>query len=197
LLVSEQVLVLQNALGVGTLERRWRKRLYWTALALMTRFSLRRARRAIAVSRYVAASAGARATTIVPHGVDETFAPGPARADAPFLLAVGDLYIQKNLHALLDAFQLVAPTQPNLELRIAGTAIDADYAARLTRQAQQLGLADRVRFLGRVPQAELIELYRSCTIFVFPSLEESFGMPLLEAMACGAPIIAADRAAMP
>ena len=61
----------------------------------------------------------------------------------------------------------------------------------------ELGLENAVDFLGRVERPALIDLYRDCSAFVFPSLEESFGMPLLEAMACGAPIVAACCGATP
>jgi glycosyltransferase involved in cell wall biosynthesis len=63
--------------------------------------------------------------------------------------------------------------------------------------AARLGLDETVRFLGRCPPDRLVELYRSCAVFVFPSLEESFGMPLVEAMACGAPVVASRSGATP
>ncbi|HZS83307.1 MAG TPA: glycosyltransferase [Stellaceae bacterium] len=198
LALGRQVIVLQNALGVGAFERRWSKKLYWWALRLMTRLSLRRACRAIAVSRYVAEETGSvRPPTVIHHGVDETFTPKPSVAPHSFLLAVGDLYLQKNLHRLVEALAIIRRGRPTLGLRIAGAAIDGEYAMSLRKQAAALGLADAVTFLGRCPQDALIELYRSCAAFVFPSLEESFGMPLVEAMACGAPIVASRRAAMP
>src|SRR6185437_76096 len=179
LAISRQVIVLQNALGVGALERRWRKRLYWTVLGVMTRLSLRRCERAIAVSRHAAASAGMASvgTVVIHHGVDGAFSPATAvERRQPFLLAVGDLYPQKNLSGLLDALALVRREAPDTTLRIAGAAIDHGYAAELRRRTMELGLENAVDFLGRVERPALIDLYRDCSAFVFPSLEESFGM---------------------
>jgi glycosyltransferase involved in cell wall biosynthesis len=192
LAIREQVLVLQNALAVGRRERRLGKRLYWAGLAAMTRASLACAREAIAVSTYAGSSAGARRAAIIPHGVSSVFAPLPERAREDFLLAVGDLYVQKNFHALLDALALLRPARPRLRLVIAGRPVDRDYAGALAARG-----GDSVDFVGHVEEGPLLELYRSCAAFVFPSTIESFGMPLLEAMACGAPIACSRAAAMP
>jgi len=120
---------------------------------------------------------------------------GDAREN--FLLAVGDLYIQKNLHSLIEALALVRRQHPAIALRLAGAEIDADYAAALHRLVRERDLCDAVIFLGRRETAEIVELYRRCAVFVFPSTAESFGMPLVEAMACGAPIIASNTTAIP
>ncbi len=203
LLLPNQVIVVQNALAVGTQEPRFGKRLYWASLRAMTALSLLGARRAIAVSHYVAgttASARLRhaAPVVIHHGVAAVFSP-PQAGDARenFLLVVGDLYIQKNLHSLVEALALVLRQHPAIALRIAGREIDADYAAALHRLVRERGLRDAVIFLGHRETAEIVELYRRCAIFVFPSTAESFGMPLVEAMACGAPIIASNTTAMP
>ncbi len=201
LAIGAQIVVLQNALGVGALERRWSKRLYWLALRLMTRLSLRRARGAIAVSHYVAKTAApgaARPPSIIHHGVDAAFTPAPTvPAAEPFLLAVGDLYIQKNLRSLVEALARIRLRAPEMTLRVAGDAVDRDYAEELRQRVAALGLTDAVTFLGRCERPQLVDLYRRCAVFVFPSIEESFGMPLVEAMACGAPVVAAARAATP
>jgi glycosyltransferase involved in cell wall biosynthesis len=67
----------------------------------------------------------------------------------------------------------------------------------LARLAESLGLADRVIFSGRVDDADLPALYSEAAVYVTPSLEEGFGSTVLEAMACGAPVIASNRAALP
>jgi glycosyltransferase involved in cell wall biosynthesis len=192
----------QNAITVGTQERRFGKRLYWASLRAMTALSLLLMRRAIAVSQYVAETmpAGPRraAPVVVHHGVAAVFSPPPnAGAREDFLLAVGDLYVQKNLYTLIEAIALVRRQHPDIVLRIAGTEIDADYAAALHRLVRERGLGDAIVFLGRRDLAELVELFRRCIAFVFPSTIESFGMPLVEAMACGAPVIASNTTAMP
>ena len=75
--------------------------------------------------------------------------------------------------------------------------MDRDYEETLLRLIGRLGLEAHVRFLGSVPEADLVELYRRCAVFVFPSTVETFGNPLLEAMASGAPIASSNAAAMP
>jgi glycosyltransferase involved in cell wall biosynthesis len=201
LAIRRQVIVIQNALTVGARERRLAKKLYWAVLRLMTLLSLAIVRQAIAVSRYAAATARFRLPrqadpVIIHHGVDAAFVPG-TQARGDFLLAVADLYVQKNLHGLIEALALVRQRRPAIRLRIAGEAIDGDYAARLQTLVAERDLGTAVELLGRRTSEELITLYQSCAVFVFPSTEESFGMPLVEAMACGAPIVASMSAATP
>ncbi|MBV8650531.1 MAG: glycosyltransferase [Alphaproteobacteria bacterium] len=203
LAIRAQIIVLQTPLTVRRREARLGKRAYWAALRLMTALSLAVTRRAVAVSRYAAETNSGGALKALPpviihHGVAEAFSPPPAQAaNAPFLLAVSDLYVQKNLLRLIEAMAAIRRTHPAITLRIAGHAVDAGYAAELQRRVAALGLGDTVLFLGRCDRATLIDLYRSCAVFVFPSTEETFGMPLVEAMACGAPVVAARSAATP
>ncbi|MBX9634870.1 MAG: glycosyltransferase family 4 protein, partial [Magnetospirillum sp.] len=114
-----------------------------------------------------------------------------------FLLAVSDIYVQKNLHNLFRAMRKVCDRYPHVELRIAGQPIDAWYYEKAIELAGELGIADNITFLGRLPLAELMPLYQRCRAFVFPSTAETFGMPLVEAMACGAPIASSSSTAMP
>jgi glycosyltransferase involved in cell wall biosynthesis len=205
LLAPRHIVLLRNALDVGKTERRLRKRLYWAVLSLMTTASLLRATAAIAVSdyarraltRHVPASVAAR-VAVVPHGVEATFSPPPADAGREdFLLAVGDLYVQKNLLALVAAVARLKDAWPGLGLKIAGRPVDPEYAAAVEASIADLGLADGVELLGQVAPPDLADLYRRCAVFVFPSLVETFGNPLVEAMASGAPIVCSDAAAMP
>jgi len=205
LLAPAPVILLRNAVAVGESERRYSKRLYWKALGAMTWASLLCCRRAIAVSDYARSALTRRLPSsvvgrveVVHHGVDPLFSPPPPgdrRED--FVLAVSDLYIQKNLLRLLDAFAVVHREFPHISLRVAGGALDADYARDLHRTVAKRDLDGHVRFLGHVPAHELADLYRRCVLFVFPSLVETFGNPLVEAMACGAPIVSSDATAMP
>jgi glycosyltransferase involved in cell wall biosynthesis len=203
LLAPSPVVLLGTATGMIARERRLHMRVYWAVLTAMTWLSLLVCRRAAAVSAFVrdALTPGPlhilrRRVTVVHHGVAAAFHADDAPREA-FLLAVADLYPQKNLHTLIDAFAALAADRPALTLRIAGRPIDESYAEALTVQVARLGLARRVAFLGGVPQAALAELYRRCAVFIFPSTVESFGMPLVEAMASGAPIACAHAAAMP
>jgi glycosyltransferase involved in cell wall biosynthesis len=193
------VILLRNALGVIRHERRPAMLAYWTMLSLATWASLLRAPRAIAVSDYarrtIAGSLG-KAVTVIPHGVAEVFRPsGEAREG--FLLAVADLYTQKNLHTLVEAFALLRASRPGLTLHVAGRRVDEGYAESLERRIAALGLSAAVRFAGVVAPDALAGLYRRCAVFVFPSTVETFGNPLIEAMASGAPIACARAAAMP
>lgn len=199
------VILLRNAVEVGRNERRLTKRLYWIALGVMTALSVRRSRRVIAVSDYAGKSLTfsqikqpAAKLSIIHHGIDPLFTPAATGADdPPFLLAVGDLYVQKNFEKLIEAFALVTQSHPHLVLKIAGRAVDKNYRKQLERAVQRLGLKEFVEFLGEVSRDDLVSLYQRCRIFVFPSIVETFGQPLAEAMACGATIASSRTTAMP
>lgn len=202
LLAPGSVVLLRNALEVGRVEKRPAKRLYWATLSAMTFLSLLFCRRAVAVSDYARRSlarlpALARKVAVVHHGVDELFRATPGRPREGFLLAVADLYVQKNLLALVEAVALLRRSRPDAELRIAGSPVDSDYAAQVEARIAQHGLGGAVTLLGPQPKAALADLYRRCAVFVFPSTVETFGQPLAEAMASGAPVACADAAAMP
>jgi glycosyltransferase involved in cell wall biosynthesis len=80
---------------------------------------------------------------------------------------------------------------------IAGSRIDEDYYDRAVALIAELGLEDAVSMVGRLPAEKLRPLYQRCLLFVFPSTAETFGLPLVEAMACGAPIASSNSTAMP
>jgi len=120
----------------------------------------------------------------IPLGVDtETFHPGNGRRER-FVFYPADFYPHKNHKRLLQAFELVRRGHPDLELVMTGRGLPAANTAGVT-----------VR--GRVPTAELAELYRSASALVFPSLHESFGLPPLEAMASGCPVATSSVGALP
>jgi glycosyltransferase involved in cell wall biosynthesis len=105
-----------------------------------------------------------------------------------FLLFVGTLEPRKNLPALLRAFrEALAETKPSLQLVIVGKK--GWLTEDLFAQAREAGLDGRVVFTGYLPDEDLRALYSSCRAFVYPSLSEGFGLPPLEAMACGAACI--------
>ena len=126
---------------------------------------------------------------VVPNGVDRGVfrppAPGAARED--FLLMVGASFSHKNVEELIDRGAL---WKSRYTLVIASCR--GDYRHRLEQRVTERGLGQRVRFLDYVTQSELVSLYQRCAAFVYPSRWEGFGIPPLEAMACGARVIASD-----
>jgi len=114
---------------------------------------------------------------------------------ASYVLYVGNLLPHKNLHRLLQAFAPISGKFPHT-LVIAGRK-DPRYYPPLEAEARALGVQNRVRFLDYVPAADLPALYAAADVFVLPSLYEGFGLPIIEAMACGTPVIAAHTSSMP
>lgn len=130
------------------------------------------------------------AVHVIPLACDQHFQPLPANTPmlgSPFLLYVGDRNHYKNFWAFLEAY-CVWPGRQAVEVIVVGRPWKPAEAIRLS----ELGLADRVRNVGAVDDNHLCGLYNRATAFVYPSLAEGFGIPLLEAMACGCPIVASD-----
>jgi glycosyltransferase involved in cell wall biosynthesis len=165
----------------------------------------RRAHRLIAVSEHTR-NAVVRALRVDPAQVAVTHeaadSPGAvepdpaARAryglDGPFFLYVGAAYPYKNLAGLLEAFGRVSG---EYKLVLAGD--QEHFGAALRKRAADAGLAGRVVFPGRVSEAELAGLYCGALAYVFVSFSEGFGLPGLEAMAAGVPVVAARAGSLP
>ena len=185
------------------------RRLY---LRLLTRWSCARARRVIAISRSTARDlvqtfglSPAKIDVALP-GVGAHFAPQTpdavaafrARRGLPerFLLFVGTLEPRKNLPVLLRAYaQLPARDRAAVHLVLAGARgwmTDAIFAT-----LEQLNLGDTVHFPGYVPAEELPLWYSAADALVYPSVFEGFGLPVLEALACGTPALVADASSLP
>ncbi len=113
---------------------------------------------------------------VVPNAVDDTFAPGGAAAEGEYVLAVGTIEPRKNLPRLAEATQRVG-----IELRVVGGRGWGDVDV----------VGDGVQWLGDVADEELARLYRGARCFAYPSLYEGFGIPVLEAMASGTPVVTA------
>lgn len=137
--------------------------------------------------------------TVIPLGYDERlFRSDPSgqlscteacrSASRPYLLHLGQAYPHKNLSRLIRAFAVVAPRYPLLRLVLVGKTHPRE-SPKLRLLVRDLGLLDRVEFRSYVPLEELPDLYRGALAMVFPSLWEGFGLPVLEAMACGTPVI--------
>lgn len=201
--VRKQVILLRNALAVGGQEQRLRQRLYWCALTLATWMSLAVAKKPLAVSTYaaqsIAPSWAQKKLQIVHHGVSEAFraqAPNAGNRDQ-FLLMVSDIYIQKNIHTVLEALARVRDKNPQIRLQIAGRIIDQTYYEKLCEQIAALKISENVTFLGSQLPDEIKRLYATCRAVVFASTVEAFGNPLLEAMASACPVISSNTTAMP
>jgi glycosyltransferase involved in cell wall biosynthesis len=109
-----------------------------------------------------------------------------------FLLYVGNIEPRKNLARLLEAYARSASAR--VPLVLVGNL--AWLTRSLMARVNKLGLADRVRLLGYVPDAELPALYSAASAFVYPSLYEGFGLPVIEAMACGTPVVTSTAPAL-
>jgi len=115
----------------------------------------------------------------------------------PYILCVSAFYPYKNLFRLIEAFQLLRQSGIPHELIIVGGATRGVTQDDVSRHARGLGVEDSLQLLGRVPQDVLEDLYRGADVFVMPSLYETFGLPVLEAMALGCPVVAADASSLP
>jgi len=114
-----------------------------------------------------------------------------------YILFASTLYPYKNAETLIRAFaKLTAPEPGDLELVIAGRDCDSQQV-KLEAIAWGLGVRREVRFLGFVPPEDLAFLYSGARVFVYPSLAETFGKPLVEAMCCGVPIVASNTTCIP
>jgi glycosyltransferase involved in cell wall biosynthesis len=116
----------------------------------------------------------------------------------PWVMYTGGADERKNLPRLIQAYSaLPAPLRAGHQLLLAGKISQGDLA-RLQYLAKSTGLKqDELCFIGYVTDKELIQLYNLCKLFIFPSWHEGFGLPALEAMACGAPVIGANTSSLP
>lgn len=160
------------------------------------RQALNNAERIIAVSPSLAAgieSFGFKGVQTIPNLVNEDqFCPAnlaSAKAsDSKFVFfTLGNLVPQKGVGDLLKAIALWNPPADEVEFWIGG---EGQNAAHYKQQAAELGVADRVKWLGQVPREDAPALFQRCDCFVLPSLHETFGVVLAEAIACGKPVIA-------
>lgn len=138
-------------------------------------------------------------------GVDEFYRPERDSAslervrkrysiDGDYILYVGNHGVNKNLHRLLKAFA-VLKNRKSAALILAGNK--DPRRQDLYNLPSVLGIEDKVRFIGKVPEEDLPALYTMAKVFVFPSLYEGFGLPPLEAMACGTPVVSSTATSLP
>ncbi len=133
-----------------------------------------------------------RRITVIPPGIDHArYRPGDsdARAGEPLLVYVGRLKRYKGLDVLFSALRMLGSRTTPPTLIVAGRG---DDRARLERAAASQGMAGHVRFVGFVEESEKIELLRRAWALVYPSPKEGWGITVVEAAACGTPVIASD-----
>lgn len=106
-----------------------------------------------------------------------------------FLLTVGTIEPRKNMGALVRAFANVMRRDPHPELQLVIAGSKGWLTSQFFSEVEQSGVADRIVFTGYLFDDDLRALYSSCLLFIYPSIYEGFGLPPLEAMACGAPVI--------
>ncbi|MGZ4318131.1 MAG: glycosyltransferase family 4 protein [Gaiellaceae bacterium] len=131
---------------------------------------------------------------VTPNGVDPAFTPAGWVPDgSPYALVVGTIQARKDPDAAIGALALLGDN----DLRLVFAGPDKGGRAHAERTAARAGVTARVEFKGHVPQEELAALYRGAACLVFPSRYEGFGLPALEAMASGTPVVATRAGAIP
>jgi len=140
----------------------------------------------------------------IPLGVSEAFKPMPtAERQAlhtlnnpekrPFILHVGNWQPRKNPKGILQTVKELKQRNLIVQLVQAG----ANPSRELLREIDQMDLLDQVFFMGHVSEQELVKLYNAADLLLFPSLYEGFGLPVLEAMACGTPVVTSNSTSLP
>jgi glycosyltransferase involved in cell wall biosynthesis len=143
----------------------------------------------------------------LPNGVSSAFRPVareaaqrsmPAsfQAPFPFILTVGDLQPRKNHLGLIRAFEELLRTYPQLPHHLIIVGKETWYAPTVRAAAKKSSAHDRIHFAGFVEDDQLHRLYGACDLMVYPSFYEGFGLPILEAMACGRAVACSNTSAM-
>ena len=145
---------------------------------------------------------------VLPNGVCSTFRPIAREAaqrwvqssldlQSPFILSVGDLQPRKNHVGLIRAFERLVRAYPQLTHHLVIVGKENWYAPVVRTAARKSSVAERIHFTGFVSDEELLRLYGACDLFAYPSFYEGFGLPILEAMACGRAVVCSNTSAMP
>lgn len=192
-------------------KRRWvpGSRLDTASLGAQAALSSRLARQIVTLTHSAAADIArvfrlpASRISVVYPGIDETFFDIPTPGGEPqdrygldrYILSVGEITPQKNLEGLIRAFEMLDTR--DVTLALAGRSHGSYREARLEPLVRELGLGERVQFLGVTPQRTLPSLYAGAAAFALPSFSEGFGLPVIEAMAAGTPVAASNCSSIP
>ncbi len=146
--------------------------------------------------------------SVVPNAASSDFRPLPRsnttpwlrerfQIPAPYLLTVGDLQPRKNQIGLIRAFTEMIRAYPHLPHHLVLAGKETWFSNRIRNAARESDVADRIHLVGFVTDDDLLRLYNGCDVFVFPSFYEGFGLPVLEAMACGRAVACSNTSALP
>jgi len=191
----------------------WHRRPRNAVLKLMARWVSERASLVLTVSEHAKGDiqtllgVDAAKIEVLPNSVDETYIPvtdGRTLKEVqerygiepPYVYYLGNFKPHKNVQSLLRAFASLPPEVRTRYELVLGTKPDP-WLGECRRLAQALGIASRTRFIGQIDEADMPALYSGAELFVFPSLYEGFGLPPLEAMACGTAVVVSDRTSLP
>ena len=117
--------------------------------------------------------------------------------DRPYVLCVSGMDPRKNYHGLADAFSRMPEALRRTHQLVVACAVRPEARADAIAVAKSLGIGEALVLTGEVSDATLARLYRGCAVFAFPTLYEGFGLPVLEAMRCGAAVVSADNSSLP
>ena len=136
-------------------------------------------------------------TRVIPHGVDPIFRPGPERDNTDrYFLCVGTVEPRKNLANIVKAFGEFSHNGKNQDVKLIWAGKKGWEDESIFEDIRKRGLEGKIIFTGQVDDEQLSELYRNALALVFPSFSEGFGLPLIEAMASGCPVIHSGKGAL-
>jgi len=115
----------------------------------------------------------------------------------PFVFCVGDLQPRKNHVGLIRAYARLLRAYPQIKHNLVIAGKETWFGPRVHEAARESGVGERIQFFGFVSDSDLLQLYNACDLFVFPSFYEGFGLPALEAMACGRAVVCSNTSALP
>jgi glycosyltransferase involved in cell wall biosynthesis len=135
---------------------------------------------------------------VVPLGVSSLFSPRDTVQRQPVVLHVGDLHPRRNLRVLWNTVRRLRRESPELgNLRLVLVGTDRGSRDALIAEAERDGLAQALLHVPKIDDEGLLQWYRQAAVMAYPSLYEGFGLPLLEAMACGTPVVASRASSIP
>lgn len=199
LFAPKPVVVVHNNPAVGAYAQGFKQKLYWHALRFITRLSLLRCAHAFVVAGHVVESyvkskrVKRKITTAYP-----ACPPGASplheaiKHDPNLVVAIGDFYVQKDYPTLIKAFVRLKEEKTSARLVVVGRMVDAAVKQQVDTLIEEHALSESVELKGALPHKDLLTLLAQAGVYINTSLVECFNMPVLEALAMGAPVVTAD-----